>query len=73
MELNVHVSLLTNQIKLLAAICLTQSFIEQQLDDDDVVLGNMLKPTTYNKKSLLTRFLLDLADVKQRQWEKSFP
>ena len=34
MELNVHVSLLTNQIKLLAAICLTQSFIEQQLDND---------------------------------------
>jgi len=63
MELNVHVSLLTNQIKLLAAICLTQSFIEQQLDNDEL-LGNMLKPTTYNKKSLLTKFLLDLADVK---------
>jgi len=63
MELNVHVSLLKNQIKLLAAICLTQSFIEQQLDNDEV-LGNMLKPTTYNKKSLLTKFLLDLADVK---------
>jgi hypothetical protein len=63
MELNVHVSLLTNQIKLLAAICLTQSFIEQQLDNDEI-LGNMLKPTTYNKKSLLTKFLLDLADVK---------
>ncbi len=63
MELNVHVSLLTNQIKLLAAICLTQSFIEQQLDKDEV-LGNMLNPTTYNKKSLLSKFLLDLADVK---------
>ena len=63
MELNVHVRLLTNQIKLLAAICLTQSFIEQQLDNDEL-LGNMLKPTTYNKKSLLTKFLLDLADVK---------